>query len=195
MSDKSRQLLTITLNNTQRLVRLINDILDIQKLEAGRMSFSLSNEKLLPIVETVVEQNRSYVEQFEIHLGVEFPDEEIYILTNVDRLNQVLTNLISNAAKFSPSGSTVKVLVVKQDDHVRIEIQDQGSGIPEEFQERIFEKFSQADGSSTRKQGGTGLGLSISKGFVEQMGGSIDFRTSAQHGTVFFVTFPISRAG
>lgn len=191
LSEKSRNLLSITLNNTERLVRLINDILDIQKLEAGSMNFVLTEEDLIPIINLVWEQNASYVEQFNVTLRLEVVDESIRIRTNIDRLNQVLTNLISNAAKFSPPHGVVTMRVLKDGKRVRIEVQDQGSGIPEEFQGRIFQKFSQADGSSTRRQGGTGLGLSISKGFVEQMNGEINFHTTQGVGTTFFVSFPI----
>lgn len=193
LSEKSKGLLNITLNNTQRLVRLINDILDIQKLESGGMKFTLTEERLLPIIYTVIEQNNSYVEQFEASLRANLPRRDYIIMTNPDRLNQVLTNLISNAAKFSPAGGEIGLQVKEEGNDVVIEVADQGGGIPEEFHSRIFEKFSQADGSSTRRQNGTGLGLSISKGFVEKMGGSIDFRTSLKQGTVFFVRFPIVR--
>jgi signal transduction histidine kinase len=109
---------------------------------------------------------------------------------DADRLTQVLTNLLSNAAKFSPAGGTVEVAITRQDAHLRVGVSDHGSGVPEDFRARIFGKFAQADGSATRKNGGAGLGLSIAKAIVERHGGRIDYISKLGHGATFFVDLP-----
>lgn len=106
-------------------------------------------------------------------------------------MTQVITNLISNAVKFSPPESSVIVKVVTKDQQIEVSVSDQGKGIPEEFKSQIFEKFAQADSSSMRKQGGTGLGLSISKAIIEKMGGSLNFNSTENVGTTFYFSLPI----
>src|SRR5690606_22595335 len=137
------------------------------------------------------EANQSYAEKYEILFECIPPEENIHVLADSDRLMQVLTNLLSNAAKFSPKGSAVKLSATQQDSgFVRFEVRDYGPGIPKEFQEHIFEKFSQADGSDSRQKGGTGLGLSIVKAIVEEMKGQVGFSTEAEKGTTFYFTLP-----
>ncbi|MEQ1659421.1 MAG: ATP-binding protein, partial [Hylemonella sp.] len=109
------------------------------------------------------------------------------------RLQQVLSNYLSNAAKFSPQGSQVDVAVRQQGDTVRVEVRDRGPGIPEEFKQRIFQKFSQADSSDTRQKGGTGLGLAISKELMEQMGGRVGFESQPGRGACFHCELPVTR--
>ena len=108
-----------------------------------------------------------------------------------DRLAQVVSNLMANAAKYSAREKKVEVSLARLKDDIRIAVKDYGKGIPEEFQERVFEKFAQADSSDTRQLGGTGLGLSICKAIVEQHGGKIGFETKVGHGTTFFVDLPL----
>jgi len=189
--EKFKSMLNITLENTERLVRLINDILDIQKLEAGGVVFVLSPELLAPLIEQCVEQNIAYADQFGVSLKISNSFQNVVIKTEPDRLNQVLTNLISNAVKFSSVGDEVNISVSNVGQYVRISVADHGPGIPEEYRETIFDKFSQIDGSATRAKGGTGLGLNIAKSYVNKMHGIIGFDSVEGDGTTFFVQIPI----
>jgi PAS domain S-box-containing protein len=196
LSDKARRLVTIAHANSQRLVRLINDILDLDKLDAGKMQFASMPLSIRDIVDASVESSRGFAQEFGVQL-VLMPEESTGGTTDVirgdpDRLTQVFVNLLSNAAKFSPPGATVEASIHRMGDHVRVAIRDYGTGIPEAFQRVIFNRFSQADSSDRRRQGGTGLGLSIAKSIVEHHRGHISFETEIGRGTTFFVDFPIS---
>ncbi|MBN8885561.1 MAG: response regulator [Rudaea sp.] len=190
LSTESKTLVDIAHKNSERLVRLINDILDIEKIESGRMHFDLRPVELSPLVEQAIAANQVYAKQ----LGVTFAFDTQYphARANIDsdRLMQVLTNLMGNAAKFSSQGSSVEIRLSKEQNMVRFEITDHGSGIPESFRDKIFSKFSQADSSDARQKGGTGLGLSISKAIIEAMGGSIGFSSQQGKGTTFYFRLP-----
>jgi len=194
LSVQTRPLIEVAHRNAQRLTRLINDILDIDKIESGQMQFNLCAQELTPIVRQAIEANRSYAEQYgvEFVLAHELPGARSEV--DSDRLNQVLANLLSNAAKFSPAKTEVTVVIERRQGSIRIAVSDRGPGIPPEFRSRIFQKFSQSDASDTRQKGGTGLGLSIAKALVEQMKGGIGFDSSPQSGTTFFVDLPEARA-
>jgi CheY-like chemotaxis protein len=134
--------------------------------------------------------NQAYADKFSVTLVLEPPAPQLQVLADPDRLMQVLTNLLSNAAKFSAAGCSVRLRALADASQVRFEVEDDGSGIPEEFRTRIFEKFAQAESSAGRHFGGTGLGLSICKSLVEQMGGRIYFESRVGGGTIFFVELP-----
>lgn len=188
--DQAKPLITIALNNCERLVRLINDILDIEKIESGKMEFKLTPIPLLPLLEQSIEMNRAYGEQFKVRFTLERGSLDPVVNLDSDKLIQVMSNLLSNAAKFSPPDSEVRVKLSAQEGKVRVSVVDQGAGIPEEFRKRIFGKFAQADSSDTRQKGGTGLGLSIVKAIVERMNGKIDFETEVGKGSVFYFELP-----
>ena len=139
---------------------------------------------LVPLVEQAIAGNRAYADRYgvEIRLGEAVAGR---VLADPDRLHQVLTNLLSNAARHSPRGETVEVRIERGDGKLRVSVVDHGTGIPPEFQPRVFEKFAQADSSSRRFEGGTGLGLSISRAIVERHGGRIWFETEVGSGTTF----------
>ncbi len=181
------RLISIACNNTERLLFLINDILDISKIESGKIGFVMGPVDLLAVLLQSIEANQAYGEQYEVRYVLNDVVGGITVYADTDRLMQVLNNLLSNAAKFSPKGVEVEINVIRKNKMVRVEVRDYGSGIPEQFKSRIFEKFSQADGSDTRKVGGTGLGLSISKAIVEQMGGVIGFNVPEGQGTIFYI--------
>ncbi|MDD5300628.1 MAG: PAS domain S-box protein [Gallionella sp.] len=185
-----KPLVDIAHKNSERLILLVNDILDIEKIEAGKMEFTAKPVKLMPLLHQALDGNRAYAEQYKV--GYELEGEPPDVMVNVDanRLMQVFANLLSNAAKFSPAGSRVLVAAEHIDQRIRVMVKDNGPGIPDEFKGRIFQKFAQADSSDTRKKGGTGLGLSITKAIVEQMGGSIGFESQPNVQTVFYVEFP-----
>ncbi|MDD3448734.1 MAG: response regulator, partial [Gammaproteobacteria bacterium] len=191
LPEQARGLIEIANKNSERLSRLINDILDAEKIESGRMAFDIRPVALLPIIEQVIEANQAYATQYGVHIVLESAEEGLSVLADPDRLSQVFTNLLSNAAKFSPQGGAVNVAVAENAGEVRIAITDAGAGIPEEFRPHVFEKFSQADASDTRRSGGTGLGLSIAKAIVERLGGRIDFESVPGAGTTFTVDLPL----
>lgn len=181
------RLIGIACDNTERLLFLINDILDISKIESGKMDFVMGPVDLKVVLLQSIEANQAYGEQYGVKYHLNDVVDGITVYADTDRLMQVLNNLLSNAAKFSPKGAEVDVSVIQKNEVIRVEIKDYGNGIPVEFQSRIFEKFSQADGSDTRKVGGTGLGLSISRAIVEKMGGSIGFDTEEGRGATFYI--------
>lgn len=187
---QAKVLVEIAHKNSERLITLVNDILDIEKIESGKMQFDMKPQELVPLIEQALEVNRAYGDQFNVAFMLERPQRAVTVDVDAGRLMQVMANLLSNAAKFSPAGGTVNVSVQCSENRVRISVSDRGQGIPEEFRGKIFQKFSQADSSDTRKKGGTGLGLSITKAIVEQMGGSIGFDSQPNVLTTFFIEFP-----
>lgn len=184
------RLLTIAQKNCQRLVRLINDILDIEKIESGRVVFSFVRIDLRQVAEQAIEDNRGFAEGFGVQLLLDSASVEAEVSADPDRLAQVITNLLSNAIKFSPAGGEVLVAVERSGSAFRISVRDHGSGIPEEFKPRLFEKFAQADSTNSRQSGGTGLGLSIVRQIVERLGGRVWFDDAPGGGTIFYVELP-----
>lgn len=190
LSDDMRSLLDIACRNSNRLIQLINDILDVEKIESGTLSFRLEPVELVPLIEQAIAANRTYGEQFGVRFELQHPCLEVMVKADGDRLSQVLTNLLSNAAKFSHPDSTVDITISRYQHQIRVAVTDYGSGIPTEFHSRIFQKFAQADSSDSRQKGGTGLGLSISKAIIEKMGGQIGFETQENVGTTFYFDLP-----
>jgi PAS domain S-box-containing protein len=187
---KIARLVGIARQNSERLIRLINDILDLEKAEAGKLDFALNVRSLRAEVTSVAEYNRGYAQSLGVAIELE-DGEDADVLVDSDRLTQVLTNLISNAAKFSPPGGVVRIRIDRETSGVRVTVSDSGPGIPPEFCSRIFQKFAQADASDSRVKGGTGLGLSIAKTITEKLGGSIGFDTVPGQGTSFYIVLPI----
>jgi len=186
LSDKTQRLVEIALRNSNRLALLINDLLDIEKAESGKMRFDLERNSLLALVEQAIEANSSYAESFGVRYVLAATDVDADVFVDAHRLLQVMANLLSNAAKFSPRDVAVEVSVLNRADKIRVSVRDHGPGIPPEFRDRIFEKFSQADSSDARSRSGTGLGLAICKAIVEQLGGKIGFDSEVGVGTTFY---------
>jgi len=191
LPESAARLMTIAHANSQRLVRLINDILDIEKIEFGRVVFKLSRVDVCALVEQAIEGNRGFAEGYDVGVRLDATSASCEVNADADRLAQVVTNLLSNAIKFSPVDGEVLVRVEKNGGVVRILVYDHGAGIPADFRSRLFKKFAQADATSTRQKGGTGLGLSIAKQIVERLGGKIGFRDAPGGGTIFHVELPI----
>lgn len=187
---KAARLVEIAHSNAARLVRLINDILDIEKIEAGRMQFDLRPLPLGPLLEAAEHQTAGFAGEYGVPVHIEPVAAEVAVLADEDRLMQVITNLLSNAIKFSRRGEAVTVRVTPLDRRYRISVIDRGEGIPEAFRRRIFGKFAQADASDSRQKGGTGLGLSIVREIVVRLGGSVDFESVEGAGTIFHVDLP-----
>jgi len=191
LPSKANRLLEISQRNSDRLLHLINDILDIEKLEAGKMPFNMREVDLIALLKNSIETNQAYADQ--LNIGLEFKTKLANARVSVDpeRFSQVMANLISNASKFSPSGDVVSIKLERCDEHYHVSVTDHGPGIPEDFQAILFEKFTQVDASDTRSQGGTGLGLSISKTIIEQMNGTIGFDTKEGLGSSFYFHLPM----
>ena len=188
---QAQPLVDIAVKNCERLVRLINDILDIEKIEANKMDFTIRPLELMPLINQAAESNRVYAGEYGANIVISDGMPGAVVPVDEDRFIQVLTNLLSNAAKFSPQGGTIGVATQARNGGVRVSVSDEGPGIPEAFRKQIFEKFSQADGSDTRQKGGSGLGLSITKAIVENLGGHIAFETQERKGTTFHVDLPV----
>jgi CheY-like chemotaxis protein len=146
------------------------------------------------LLQQSVEVNASYAEKYGVRFRLDGGAADDRVMADPDRLMQVVTNLLSNAAKFSPRGSDVVIRVLSESATLRIEVEDSGPGISEEFRGRIFEKFAQADASPTRRFEGTGLGLSIARKIVEAMNGTIGFSTVLGRGTIFYIDLPRTEA-
>ena len=190
--EKAFKLLEIANNNCDRLLLLINDILDIEKFEAGKMDFQLKINQLNDIISESVVANKMYADKYGVSIEFIQPKSSFLVNTDSGRLMQVLANLISNACKFSLKGEKVTVKVKQIQSNVRVSVSNKGPGIPKEFQSRIFQKFSQADSSNTRGKEGTGLGLNISKSIIEKLGGVLNFVSEPNKNTTFYFDYPIA---
>ncbi len=191
LPDKALQLLEMAESNGKRLVALINDILDVEKMESENFSFSLDLYSLNALIEDSVAAADGYAIKHGVKLSASpLPDD---IIVNVDeaRFMQIMQNLLSNAIKFSDATGTVSVFMENLGGRVRISVQDHGKGIARDIRDQVFNRFTQGDSSSTRSVDGTGLGLSIAKGLVEKFGGSIGFKTAAGKGTTFHFELPV----
>lgn len=191
VSLQAEQLLQIAYKNSERLVLLLNDILDSEKLETGTLSVVCEPLELGSLLALALEINRPYAAPFSVTFRLEPVTPDVWIDTDKDRLLQVLSNLLSNAAKFSPPGATVTIAMSAHEQRVRVSVTDTGSGIPESFRARIFTKFAQANVSDQRQRGGTGLGLSISRAIIEQLGGMIGYENGEEVGTTFYFELPV----
>ena len=188
---KAAELVTVAYRNSERLIHLVNDILDMERLATGRIEFKMAPVSLRDMLLDAEEVNLGYAERYSVQLAVAMPVPEVAIHVDRDRMHQVLTNLISNAVKFTPVGSAVLIRACIREDNIRIEVCDEGPGIPDSLRPRLFERFAQADASDARQKGGTGLGLAISKAIVEEHHGRIGFEANQPRGTVFFVELPM----
>lgn len=191
LPDTAKPLMHIALRNSERLTHLINDLLDMEKIAAGKLHFDMQIQPLMPMVEQALEANKAYGEQYQVRFELKESGDDVHVRVDTQRLLQVLANYLSNAAKFSPENSLVQVSVHRLNGNVRVAVKDLGPGIPDEFRARIFQKFSQADSSDTRQKGGTGLGLAITKELVERMGGRVGFDSVEGKGATFYVDLPI----
>ncbi|MFZ6777893.1 sensor histidine kinase [Undibacterium sp. Ji83W] len=192
--EKAHELITVAMRNGDRLLHLINDILDLEKIASGKMEFNFQPSQIGPLIQDAISANKSYADQY----GVSIHWHEAYagMIVNVDRhrVAQVLANLLSNAIKFSHKGGEVEVTVEMNlaRQRIKVIVTDHGCGIPPNFHSKIFQKFSQVDGSNTRKKGGTGLGLNICKTIIEKMEGSIGFTSTVDVGSQFFFELPLA---
>jgi signal transduction histidine kinase len=193
LPDRLAHLLTIANTNCQRLVRLVNDILDIEKMESGQVAFNFRQVGVRSLVKQVIDTSCEFAESCSVQIRLEEARDVCDVRADPDRLAQVVTNLLSNAIKFSPAGNEVVVSIENGIDVVRISVRDHGPGISIDFKPRIFGRFAQADATNARRKGGTGLGLSIVKQIVERLSGKVEFADAPGGGTVFHVELPCWR--
>jgi signal transduction histidine kinase len=194
LPEKARKLVDIAYRNSDRLATLINDILDIEKIESGKLALTSEQHPLRALVQQSIEAHSGYAHECDVSVALQDGAHEAHVEVDANRLLQVMANLLSNATKFSPRRAIVEVGIEVQGQRVRVSVCDHGPGIPEEFRPYMFQKFSQVDGSDSRAKPGTGLGLAICKGLIERMRGNIDYRLQDGGGTVFFFELPIAAA-
>ena len=190
LPDRAKRLVAMAQSSSKRLARLVNDILDIEKMESGEMTFDFQRVDLKPLVEQAIEANRALADEFGVPVRLDAKMLDATVYTDGDRFMQVLANLLSNAVKFSRPGEEAVVSIEARGDHVRIAVRDHGPGIPDEFKALIFEKFAQVDATDARQKGGTGLGLSIVKQIMTRLGGSVGCDAASSEGSIFHVDVP-----
>ena len=187
LPEKAKAMVDVAFRNCNRLMLLINDILDLEKAESGMMEFHMAVIDLVVLVREACEANAGYGEQYGVVYECLVPDAPVWVEADADRMMQVMNNLMSNAAKFSKQGEKVEISLAREGDDILVSVRDTGMGIPPEAKATIFDKFTQVSPLENRAKGGTGLGLSIAKEIVERQGGTIDFTSEVGKGTVFTV--------
>ena len=195
LNETAHDLVVTAASNAVRLRKLVDDLLDFEKLTSETLTLTKRRVRLVPLLDEVITCAAPFAQRYDVKIeraGV--PEGDLEIDTDPDRLGQVITNLLSNAAKFSKPGDVVAVSVQSKSDRLVISVRDHGVGIPDGFRERVFQKFSQVNSSDSRAKGGTGLGLSISKAIVNKLGGEISFESTVGTGTVFHVAIPSAQA-
>lgn len=192
MPDRAKEMIGLAQRNGQRLARLINDLLDMEKLGAGKMQFESYPQLLRPIVEEALEANRVYGSERNVQLRLTCQEDGLQVNVDSQRLMQVMSNLLSNAIKYSPASGQVDIHITSDNHCARVAVVDHGPGVPAAFQGRIFEKFAQADASDSRTRGGTGLGLAITRELVEHLGGRMGFHSEEGRGSTFHFELPLA---
>ena len=178
-----KELLSMARTSTERMLRLIEDFLNVKKMEYGQLEFDIAPVDLNGVLEETIASNRAYAESRGVSLSLAPSRDETRVKADSVRVQQVLFNLISNAIKHSPKGAVIEIWSEAGDKTVKISVRDHGSGIPEDFKAQVFHKFAQQDPG----RGGTGLGLSVAKSIIERLGGKIGFESSGE-GTTFHFT-------
>lgn len=184
------RLLEIARSNCRRLIHLVNDILDIEKIESGKMIFDLKPLEIHELVERAIEANRDLADYYGVSVRLDGAAARGNVRADFERLMQGVRNILSNAVKFSPRGSDVIVMIEHRETNIRVSVRDHGPGIPDEYRHRIFDKFVQVDATDARQKGGTGLGLSIVREIVTRLNGEVHFETAPGGGTVFYIELP-----
>lgn len=189
--EKQQRLIEISYNNCNRLINLVNDILDVEKIASGKLNFNFKRIDLFETVQAAIEQLQNFADKFNISIELTRSDHA-YVNADEDRIIQVFINLLSNAIKFSKPYNKVEINIEKKNDKVLVEIIDHGIGIPKSFWDKLFVRFSQVNSSATRDKGGTGLGLSISKAILEKHGSELKFTSKVNYGSTFYFELPIA---
>jgi signal transduction histidine kinase len=194
LTPRQAETVEVILDNCRHLVRLLNDLLDLARSDAGRLSIRPQPTEVAPLVEDVVRTMRAQTEAGNQSLSENVQPDLPSIHVEPDRIRQILVNLITNAHEYSPEGASIGVTARDVGAEVEIDVTDDGPGIPEEQLERIFDRFTRGDAGLTQRVGGTGLGLAISKSLAEAHGGSIGVESTVGRGSTFRVRLPIAAA-
>jgi len=194
LPEPARRLLGIARANSQRLVSLINDILDLEKVQSGMMAFDLKHVDVRHLVEQEIAAILSFAELYDVTVRLDPHASTATVFADSGRLAQVFSNLLSNAVKFSPKGGEVVVGIESGPARVRISVRDHGPGIPESFKHRIFSRFAQVNRNESHAKSGTGLGLCIVKQIVDHLRGQVGFESAPGGGSIFYVTLPVSES-
>ena len=192
--ERARKLLEIARTNGGRLVSLVNDILDLEKVESGMMAFYLTSLDVRSLVEEEIARIQSFAQPYQVMIYLDPGATTGTVSADPGRLAQVISNLLSNAIKFSPAGAEVLVAIERLPGRIRISVRDHGPGIPEAFRHRIFSKFAQVDKKEACAKGGTGLGLCIVKEIVSHLKGNAGYEPAPGGGSNFYVTLPLDEA-
>ena len=195
INEKTGQMLAIAQRNSKQLRHLIDDLLDIEKLVSGNVTFDASVQRLDEAAEAAIEEIQPMARKRGVEVQLNVLERDLYANYDIVRLTQAITNLLSNAIKFSPARAAVMVDLSKSGDEAKLEVRDQGSGVPESFRDRIFQKFAQANSTSSRTKEGTGLGLAITRELMQAMGGEVDFESEEGSGACFWITLPLAEPG
>lgn len=190
ISEAARPIIDIADRNSERLLLVVNDILDLEKIRAGKMKFDLKPIDLVPFLADVVQMNKGYGDEHDVKIQLETSLPAATVLASEERMMQVMANIISNAAKFSPPQGIVRISLEKVGTNLRIGVTDSGPGIPENERDAVFESFRQVESTQSMNRKGTGLGLAISKKIVEAHRGQINFDSIVAQGTTFYVDLP-----
>ncbi|WP_290847076.1 PAS domain-containing sensor histidine kinase [Henriciella sp.] len=190
LPSKARALLEISHRNADRLVLIINDILDLEKIANGRLEFNLEEVDIAELLHETSAANASLEQRHGVRIQVEGTDDLNKVTTDPNRVIQVLTNFLSNASKFSKPGERVTIRAEENENELRISVADRGPGIPASEQHKVFQRFADLSNSNRADNGGTGLGLSVCKAIVENLGGKIGFDSREGFGTTFYFTLP-----
>jgi PAS domain S-box-containing protein len=188
LSPSARRMIDIALTSSDRLGRLINEILDVERIESGMMSMELGLHACRPLIESAVSQVQVLAQEAGVRVSIGAAEGQVY--ADADRVVQTLLNLLGNAIKFSHPGGYVSVRSAVRGDFVEFAVRDDGRGIPEDKLDEVFSRFHQVDSSDAREKGGFGLGLSISRSIVERLGGQIQARNNVGAGATFSFTLP-----
>jgi signal transduction histidine kinase len=193
LAADARPALLVIRRNAHRLLRLIDDLLDLARLDVGGLRLHVAELDLNDVATRVVEVSRPAAEARGMTLELVVPPGELMIYGDPHRIEIVLTNLLGNALKFTPDGGRVALRVAKDESNVRIEVEDTGPGIPSDELDRIFDRFYQVEGSERRRQGGAGIGLSLARKLSELHGGHVAVASEVGSGSTFTVTLPLGR--
>ena len=186
-TNEEKELLDVALRNSNSMLLLVNELLDYEKILSGALSIETSRHDVSALTSRVIKDNRAYASAHSVRFVFKEPERPIFAETQEHRFEQILRNLLSNAAKFSYPNSDVEIAISDDEGKVIVSVKDDGPGIPEDFKNKIFEQFTQIDSSSTREKAGTGLGLPISKALTEGMGGTLSFDSQLGVGTTFYI--------
>lgn len=191
INDNIKSYLNMASANIDRLTNIVNDILDIKKMESGEFKLQRTNINLVDVVEQSVKENSEYANKFEAAFNFIKPEKDFIVYGDKDRLLQVMANLLSNAVKYGAKKDHINIYFKELGKSIRINVEDHGSGIPEINKNKLFEKFTQAHSRENEVVKGTGLGLSIVKNIIESHDGMVSYEVSSKQGTVFYIILPL----